>query len=84
MTKMKIELGQKARHKDLYEGKETFEIIGIKRGEVLLEGDFSGGTHNLKQEGWMPIKGLILQNVWGRWVDKESDVDFTKNAGRRE
>lgn len=79
-----IWIGQKARHKDLYEGKETFEIVGIKKGEVLLHGDFSGGTHNTMQGSWMPIKGLILQNRWGVWVDKENSIDFTKNAGQRD
>jgi hypothetical protein len=77
-------IGQKARHKDLYGGKETFEIIGIKKDEVLLEGDFSGGTHNVKQESWMSKKGLILQNIWGAWIDPEDSIDFTKNAGPRD
>lgn len=81
---MEIYLGQKARHKDLYEGKETFEVTGIKSDQVLLKGDFSGGTHNVVQESWMPIKGLILQNVWGNWIDEETRIDFTKNAGPRD
>lgn len=66
---MEVYLGQKARHKDLYNGKEVFEIVGIKKNEVLLEGDFSGGTHNVNQESWMPQKGLIIQNRWGAWID---------------
>lgn len=81
---MEIYLGQKAKHKDLYNGKEIFEVIGLKKDEVLLKGDFSGGTHAVEQESWMPIKGLILQNVWGAWIDKENDIDFTKNAGPRD
>lgn len=81
---MEIFLGQKAKHKDLYNGKEEFEIIGLKKEEVLLKGDFSGGTHKVEQESWMPIKGLILQNVWGTWIDRENDIDFTKNAGPRD
>ncbi len=81
---MEVYLGQKARHKDLYGGKETFEVVGIKKNEVLLEGDFSGGTHNVKQESWMPKKGLIIQNRWGAWIDEETVSDFTKNAGPRD
>jgi len=81
---MEIYLGQKAKHKDLYNGKEIFEIVGIKYNEVLLKGDFSGGTHNVEQESWIPIKGLILQNRWGAWIDEENDIDFTKNAGSRD
>lgn len=81
---MNIFLGQKARHKKIYNGKETFEIVGIKKDEVLLKGDWSGGTHNVEQEDWMPIEGLILQNVWGAWIDKENEINFTKNAGPRD
>ena len=81
---MEIYLGQKAKHNSVYGGKEVFEIVGIKKGEVLLKGDFSGGTHKVEQESWMPIKGLILQNKWGAWIDKENDIDFTKNAGPRD
>lgn len=81
---MEVYLGQKARHKDLYSGKEVFEIVGIKKNEVLLEGDFSGGTHNVNQESWVTKNGLIIQNRWGAWIDKETDIDFTKNAGRRD
>lgn len=81
---MEIYLGQKAKHRDIYDGKEVFEVIGIKAEEVLLKGDFSGGTHKVEQESWVPKNGLILQNVWGAWVDKENDIDFTKNAGPRD
>jgi hypothetical protein len=56
---MEIYLGEKVRHKEIYNGKEIVEVIGLKRGEVLLKGDFSGGTHAVEQESWMPIKGLI-------------------------
>ncbi len=66
---MEIYLGQKVRHKDIYHGKETFKVIGLKKDEILVEGDFSGGTHNVLQESWIPIKGLILQNIWGIWVE---------------
>jgi hypothetical protein len=81
---MNIFLGQKARHKDLYKGKETLKIVGIRENEVLLEGDFSDGTHNVKQESWVPKKGLITQNMWGDWIDNNNSIDFTKNAGPRD
>jgi len=32
----------------------------------------------------MPKKGLIIQNMWGAWIDKENEIDFTKNAGPRD
>lgn len=83
---MEIRLGQKARHKEIYNGKETMEITGIKKDEVLLKGDFSGGTHNVVQESWMPIKGLIVQNQWGVWIDPDDDFfeRITKNVGPRD
>jgi hypothetical protein len=80
---MQIYLGQKAKHKELYEN-EIFEIVGIRKNEVELQGDFSGGTHNVTQKSWMPLKGLIVQNIWGHWIDKENEIDFTKNAGPRD
>jgi hypothetical protein len=83
---MEIYLGQKARHKELYDGKETFEVVGLKFEEVLLKGDYSGGTHNVIQESWISKKGLILQNKWGAWIDQDDDYfqKLTKNAGPRD
>ena len=34
---MEIYLGQKVRHKDIYHGKETFKVIGLKKDEVLVD-----------------------------------------------
>jgi hypothetical protein len=56
-----MQLGQKAKHKSLYDGKQEFIIVGIRQNEVELEGDFSGGTHNVNQKSWLPIEGLIIQ-----------------------
>jgi hypothetical protein len=81
---MNIYIGQKVKHKDLYNGKEVFEVVGIRKDEVELEGDFSGGTHNVVQKAWLPKEGLILQNLWGAWIDKRTEIDFTKNTGQRD
>lgn len=61
-------IGKKAFHKDIYDGHEMIEIIGMKavkengviNSYVLLEGDFSGGTHNVKQSAWLPAEGVTL------------------------
>lgn len=37
---------------DVYNGHEPFKIVGIRENEVELEGDFSGGTHNVSQKDW--------------------------------
>lgn len=55
----KIELGQKVYHKDIYNGKELMEIVGIRKHQVELQGDYSGGTHNVCQKDWMSIEGII-------------------------
>lgn len=57
---MNLKLNQKVYHKKIYNGKELMKIVGIREKEVELEGDWSGGTHNVCQKAWMPISGLIL------------------------
>lgn len=32
-----------------------FKVVGIRENELEIEGDFSGGTHNVCQRGWEPI-----------------------------
>lgn len=53
------QLGMKVFHEELYHGKELMEIVGIRKTEVELQGDYSGGTHNVSQKDWLPIKGLF-------------------------
>ena len=36
----------------VYGGKEPFKIVGIREKQVELQGDFSGGTHNVSQKDW--------------------------------
>ena len=54
----KFELGQIVYHRSIYEHKEPLKIVGILEDKLLLEGDFSGGTHNVIQRDWFPIKGI--------------------------
>jgi hypothetical protein len=58
--KDELKLGMKVYHSGIYKGKEKMEIIGIRKNEVELQGDYSGGTHNVCQSDWLPIEGLIL------------------------
>jgi hypothetical protein len=39
---------------EYYEHGEVFEVIGICKNELLLRGDWSGGTHNVDQTSWYP------------------------------
>lgn len=47
-------------HIDIYDGKEPMKIIEITDTKVLLEGDYSGGTHNTYQREWHSIEGVII------------------------
>lgn len=55
----KIELGQFVYHKDIYDGNELMEVVGIRKDSVELRGDFSGGTHNVSQTDWLAIDDVI-------------------------
>lgn len=50
-------IGEKVYHRSVYEHKEALKVVGILEDKLLLEGDFSGGTHNVCQREWLPIKG---------------------------
>ena len=52
-----FQIGQTVYHRSVYEHKEPLKIVGILEDKLLLEGDFSGGTHNVIQRDWLPIKG---------------------------
>lgn len=30
-----------------------FIVVGIRKTTIEIEGDWSGGTHNIKQKGWV-------------------------------
>lgn len=52
-------LGMKVFHDTIYNGKEPMKIVGIREKTIELEGDYSGGTHNVIQKDWLPIKGAF-------------------------
>ena len=52
-----FQIGQTVYHRNVYKHKEPLKIVGILEDKLLLEGDFSGGTHNVIQRDWLPIKG---------------------------
>lgn len=81
---MRIYLGQKVRHKEVYNGMETMEVVGIKKDSVLLGGDYSGGTHHTYGEEWYPIEGLITQNIWGGWDDSDFLKDIMNSFSQRD
>ena len=56
-----LRINQLVYHKNIYDGKEQMKIVGLRENEVELEGDWSGGTHNVRQRDWMSIEGIILK-----------------------
>ncbi|MCL1692012.1 hypothetical protein CMT57_09220 [Elizabethkingia anophelis] len=60
-NKLKIELGFYPVYcKKVYKGKEPLKIVGIRENEIELEGDYSGGTHNVKQRDWFKIEDCFI------------------------
>lgn len=51
-------IGQTVYHRQVYNHKEPLKIVGIRENELELEGDYSGGTHNVNQKQWLPIEGV--------------------------
>ena len=66
-------------HRSVYEHKEPLKVKGIKENELLLEGDFSGGTNNVVQEDWFPISGVsrIYNHAYKEKVRKEVKIIST-------
>jgi len=60
LDKIQIKLGINVRHDEVYNGNEVLKIVGIRESEIELEGDYSGGIHNLIQKDWLPIKGAFV------------------------
>jgi hypothetical protein len=56
----KLKIGQFVYHSRLYYGTERMKIVGLRKNEVELEGDYSGGTHAVCQRDWVPLKGIRL------------------------
>lgn len=52
-----FKIGDIVYHRSVYEHKEPLKVVGITEDKLLLEGDYSGGTHNVFQRDWLPIKG---------------------------
>jgi len=53
-----FKIGDIVYHRLVYEHKEPLKVVGITEDKIMLEGDYSGGTNNVCQREWMPIKGI--------------------------
>lgn len=45
-----FKLGDKVYHKA---DSSPFEVVGIRKTTVEIQGDWSGGTHNVNQKSWV-------------------------------
>lgn len=57
MNPQPLKIGDTVYHRQVYEHKEALKVVGMTESQVLLEGDYSGGTHNVCQRSWLPLKG---------------------------
>lgn len=55
-----LKIGDIVYHREVYQHKEALKIVAITEDKLLLEGDYSGGTHNVIQRCWLPLKGTSL------------------------
>ena len=55
--KHNIQLGDIVYHRSVYNHKEALKVVGIKEDQLLLEGDYSGGTNPTIESCWLPLKG---------------------------
>lgn len=44
-------------HDEIYNGRELMKVVGIRVGQVELEGDYSGGTNPSKETSWYSTYG---------------------------
>lgn len=80
MTKLepvlKPELDMLVFHYEIYHGKECMKIVGIRKNEVELEGDYSGGTHLTIGKEWFSINGLFRLRKVCNQVEKYGDCQL--------
>ena len=53
------ELDMEVYHNDLYNGEHRAKIVGIRKTEVELYCDMSGGTHGTYGASWYPLEGTL-------------------------
>jgi hypothetical protein len=54
------QLGNQVYHDMLYNGEQEAEVVGIRKDQVELYCDMSGGTHGTYGAIWFPIKGTFV------------------------
>lgn len=65
----KISIGDYVSDKRIYNGNEFFLVIGIRPGFIEIEGDFSGGTHAVRDSCWVSLTDDISLIESSGWCD---------------
>jgi len=64
------ELDMEVYHDDLYGGEWRANVVGIRKTEVELYCDMSGGTHGTYGASWSPIEGLFRKRKVCEQIEK--------------
>jgi hypothetical protein len=60
---------------DYYNHGEVFEVVGIRKDQLELKGDWSGGTHSSIGNAWYPIEKCRLKEPgWIKIGDNSEDI----------
>jgi len=60
----------------VYYGHEPFKVVGIRQNQVELEGDFSGGTHNVSQKEWFDDDRVFVVKTVCKELLKPNDCQI--------
>jgi hypothetical protein len=52
----------------IYNGHEPFKIVGIRENQIEIEGDFSGGTHNVSQRSILTVCTQNLPQITDNYM----------------
>lgn len=69
MKAQDLKIGMIVYHRDVYNYRESLEIVQLREEEMEVEGDFSGGTHAIRQRSWLPIDGTSLIYNYGNKIE---------------
>lgn len=69
MKAQDLKIGMIVYHRDVYNYREQLEIVQLREEEMEVEGDFSGGTHDIIQRAWLPIDGTSLIYNYGNKIE---------------
>lgn len=62
-NRKQLEFDMTVYHTKVYNGNEPLKVVGIRKDSVELEGDYSGGTHNVCQRDWLPLDGVLINTI---------------------